>query len=1178
MKKILSLMCALWACILMGFAMEVTVPGAVLDLQNPTTVTTAGWTGEIAYYLDNKVLVVSGNESYRSVGKQTWISQVNVGSTSATWSKEPPFKGSDYYTNANAATVNTAEARNIAYLITGCDSVWCYGYNNSATCYLAMNIYDLTGAPVATINDATAEKVFGLDNAAAGGKASGIMKQALDASKTYLVELWGTGSSSSRVFEVAFFRHPKAAEMKTIYCKMEHNWWTKDGAAIAAYAWKEGGEANAELFPGERMTAVEGQSGLWKIELDVAKFTQVIFTRVNASGELQNWGAQTEDLTIPTDDKDLFTITNTTETWAGLGQKCTGEWSKYDPSSTPVDPPTDVKFYITGSGNLVGTDKEWNPAAIEVKSDAYVFENLAAGDYKMKITLDGQWKTAKGFDDLTDKPAGITPDDDRNICFTLAEPSNVTVTYTDAAFTVEGNFYVKPDDPPVDPGDKVAIRLVPGVWNKDGAKFACLTTNEGTAATVDITSLAMKAVISDWFVGGDTVVGQIPADTKVIAFGRLDPATPDLTIMSIMTYLWNHSDILDLDESLIYTIDDWGTGDYSPGHWGEGSVTPPVEGFYITGSANLVGADKEWHADAIKVDGTSYTFKNLAAGDYLMKITLDGQWETGTAKGFSALTVTPEGVKTDKDDNICFTLAEIGDVTVTYTGAVFTVEGNFYVKPDDPPVDPGDKVAIRLVPGVWNKDGAKFACLTTNEGTAATVDITSLAMKAVISDWFVGGDTVVGQIPADTKVIAFGRLDPATPDLTIMSIMTYLWNHSDILDLDESLIYTIDDWGTGDYSPGHWGEGSVDPETKEIRLVPGSWASDNAIFAAWAWAQGKEGTWSVFQNSGETLRANISAAADSILFVRFNEKVTAPEWDANLIAYKTADFKIEDCGLFYFDDQTWCNPATPDENDFYITGDEALVGQDNAWNPAAIPVKGTSYTFANLSAGSYKLKVTENGKWTTAKGYGDLTTVAENLSKDKSDNVCFTLGEAGDVVVTYTATVFTVAGKFVTPPEPQKVEIRLVPGVWNLDGAKFAAVTFTEMPAEMNAEALANAVISDWFVGVDTVVGLIPEDAKVIGFGRFNPETTELTLMNVMAEGTMWNHSDIMYIDESMIYTITGWPEEGKDVCPGYWGNNAGEGIEDIDASVKAVKIVHNGQVLILRGEHIYTVMGQEVK
>ena len=1161
MKKILSLMCALWACVMMDFAMEVAVPATVLDLQNPTSIE-AGWYGTIAYSLSTNALVVSGYESYKSVDKQTWITQESVGYTGIEWAGEAPFKGSAYYSNATAAQLNSS--RHIAYLITGCDSIWCYGYNNSATCYLAMNIYELTDAPVAVIDDATAEKAYGLDNAAAGGKASGIMKQALDATKTYLVEAYGTGTSNSRVFEMAFFRHPGGAssDVKTLYCKMEHNWWTQDGAAIGAYAW--GTEGSNAGWPGVRMTPVEGQANLWKTEIDAVKYPNITFTRMNPNdGDNQDWGAKTVDLTIPTDDKDLFTIASA-EVWGDPG--CQGEWSKYDPSSTPVDP-----------------------------------------------------------------------------------------------------------------GDKVAIRLVPGVWNVDGAKFACLTTNEGTAATVDIAWLAANAVISDWFTAGDTAIGYIPADTKVIAFGRINPAAPDLSITSIMANLWNHSDILDIDESLIYTITGWG-GDYSPGYWGEGSVTP-VEGFYITGSDNLVGADKAWHADAIKVEGDSYTFENLAAGDYKLKVTVDGTWST--VKGYDELTVKPTGVTPDDDRNICFTLAEAGNVTVAYTSEKFTVEGKFSTTPT-PPTPVGN---IRLVPGVWNLDGAKFAAITFTE-MPADMNPEALA-NAVISDWFVGGDTVVGLIPDDAKVIGFGRFNPETTELTLLNVMAEgtMWNHSDIMYIDESRIYTITGWEDGkDYCPGYWGEGSVDPETKEISLVPGSWASDNAIFAAWAWPQGKEGTWSVFQGSGETLRANISAAADSILFVRFVEKVTTPEWDANLIAYKTADFKIEDCGLFYFDDQTWCAPATPDENDFYITGDEALVGQDKEWNPAAIPVKGTSYTFTNLPAGSYKLKVTVNGNWTTAKGYGDLTTVTENLSKDKADNICFTLGEAGDVVVTYTATVFTVEGKFVTPPEPQKVEIRLVPGVWNLDGAKFAAITFTEMPADMNPEALANAVISDWFVGGDTVVGLIPDDAKVIGFGRFNPETTELTLLNVMAEGTMWNHSDIMYIDESRIYTITGW-EDGKDYCPGYWGNTppqpaedewflvgdmtdwqdgkitfangpisvtlkdegrtygmkilkingdketwysnkgimersncsgweftvdvqdnsglivdqagvytfsmsvnefgnpvvtvqypVGEGLEDIDASVKAVKVVHGGQVLILRGEHIFTVMGQQVK
>lgn len=682
MKKILSLMCALWACVMMDFAMEVAVPATVLDLQNPTSIE-AGWYGTIAYSLSKNALVVSGYESYKSVDKQTWITQESVGSTGIDWAGEAPFKGSAYYSNATAAQLNSS--RHIAYLITGCDSIWCYGYNNSATCYLAMNIYELTDAPVAVIDDATATKTYSLDNSAAGGKASGIMKQALDATKTYLVEAYGTGTSNSRVFEMAFFRHPGGAssDVKTLYCKMEHNWWTQDGAAIGAYAW--GTEGSNADWPGVRMTPVEGQANLWKTEIDAAKYPNIIFTRMNPNdGDKQDWDAKTVDLTIPTDGKNLFTIASA-EVWGDPG--CQGEWSKYDPSSTPVDP-----------------------------------------------------------------------------------------------------------------GDKVAIRLVPGVWNVDGAKFACLTTNEGTAATVDIASLAANAVISDWFVGGDTVVGLIPADTKVIAFGRLDPATPDLSITSIMANLWNHSDILDLDPSLIYTITDWG-GDYSPGYWGEGSVTP-VEGFYITGSDNLVGADKAWHADAIKVEGDSYTFENLAAGDYKLKITLDGTW--GTVKGYDELTVKPAGVSADTDRNICFTLAEPGNVTVTYTSEAFTVEGNFTTTPT-PPTPAGN---IRLVPGVWNVDGAKFAAITFTE-MPTEMSAAALA-SAVISDWFAGGDTVSGVIPDDAKVIGFGRFNPETTELTLLNVMAEgtMWNHSDIMYIDESRIFTITGWQEEgkDYCPGYWGE------------------------------------------------------------------------------------------------------------------------------------------------------------------------------------------------------------------------------------------------------------------------------------------------------------------------------------------------------------------------------------
>ena len=120
---------------------------------------------------------------------------------------------------------------------------------------------------------------------------------------------------------------------------------------------------------------------------------------------------------------------------------------KVYPKQTGEEPVVEpAKFYITGDAALLGESLAWNPAAIKVTEDSYTFENLAAGDYKLKVTLDGTWGDGmvKGFSDLTTVADGLTADGDGNICFTLAEAGDVVVTYTAEAFTLAGNFYVEP--------------------------------------------------------------------------------------------------------------------------------------------------------------------------------------------------------------------------------------------------------------------------------------------------------------------------------------------------------------------------------------------------------------------------------------------------------------------------------------------------------------------------------------------------------------------------------------------------------------------------------------------------------------------------------------------------------------------------------------------------------------
>lgn len=222
------------------------------------------------------------------------------------------------------------------------------------------------------------------------------------------------------------------ATTRTIYCHMEHGWWTTASAAVGAYAWYNDGSAdipNAD-WPGVRMTRVSEDNtnphyNTWMIELDT-QYTSIIFTRMNPSNEgTQYWLAKTTDLTIPAK-RNLFTI-DAAEKWDDdehEHQTATGSWSLKD-----------CKFYITGDAAALGA---WDPEAVPSYGDTATL-NLAAGAYKMKVTVDGTWETAKGITNLTERAAGLQ-DINGNIGFILPAAGEVKVIYTNSLFKLIGAF------------------------------------------------------------------------------------------------------------------------------------------------------------------------------------------------------------------------------------------------------------------------------------------------------------------------------------------------------------------------------------------------------------------------------------------------------------------------------------------------------------------------------------------------------------------------------------------------------------------------------------------------------------------------------------------------------------------------------------------------------------------
>lgn len=159
--------------------------------------------------------------------------------------------------------------------------------------------------------------------------------------------------------------------------------------------------------------------------------------------------------------------------------------------------------------------------------------------------------------------------------------------------------------------------------------------------------------------------------------------------------------------------------------------------FYVVGSAV-----DSWDPNHVPVYADSYTIKNLAAGTpYMLKITRNGTWVgDDNVYGYDALTKSEmvvgitRGSGTD-NDNICFTLAEAGDVTVTYTGEVFKVFGVF--DPQTTIKVVGDDAVI----GAWKyDDGITLVPTDDRKALSATVELTKgyYEFKVVLNngnDW-----------------------------------------------------------------------------------------------------------------------------------------------------------------------------------------------------------------------------------------------------------------------------------------------------------------------------------------------------------------------------------------------------------------------------------------------------------
>lgn len=634
-----------------------------------------------------------------------------------------------------------------------------------------------------------------------------------------------------------------------------------------------------------------------------------------------------------------------------------------------------AKYYIVGNAAVMGA---WDPTAVPSAAEEYVIANLPAGDYAFRLSLDGTWDKTKGFSDLkTPVAAGLKAGNDNNICFTLKETSDVTITYNGTTFTVTGNFYYRV---PV----LKDLLFVPGVWAEEDAKIAAWIWTRKEGHEMEDQWTAFFAPKSK---DNDTLSVKLDADADSIVFVRFNKTAEAPSWEDKQDFRWNSlaGDTIDKID-LTYTITGWSEGTWDP--------YIPAK-YYLTGDSALVvdaGLDKAkaWNSDAIKATEETYVIKNLKAGQHYSLKLIDGEkWN-----GYNELTSKALGLRTDDDNNIIIVLDKAGDVTVTYKDKVFTVEGDFAMP----------TVAIAGNVTGWSPVEMELA----KNKLSASVTLKNLEF---------GLDSF--------KIVLDGNWISKNGEGESFYTFHRGWNEDkDIKGGDRNMILDRDN--AGDYTfTWVFANDSLHiafpaaPDTATIYFV-----NTNKDWTAKIYAHafvGKKGyqTWPGVEmtNTGEKVwekaiySAKVPVTYSSVIFNNGEAQTATYAWTK---------------AKPYFCDGTWyANKESIPEIEpakYYITGNAALVAYagldaESAWNAKAIKVTKDTFVFENLATGYYLMKVVTKDAEPNWIGYDRLTEKSKGLQDVDDHKIGFTMEQAGNVTVVYKEGVFVVKGDYAKLPK-----------------------------------------------------------------------------------------------------------------------------------------------------------------
>ena len=323
----------------------------------------------------------------------------------------------------------------------------------------------------------------------------------------------------------------KKAPNKTLYLKLGCNEWKAGNQRFVAVLKDPGAEPLVMTKVNDELYRVEVPSG--------TNYTKVIFCKMSNNNEQFDWNNkdyQTDNLTIPTDGKMMYTVTEQVGT-----QYATGEWSAApDDNSVTVTAPTNV-----ANGTVtIGTD------ASTQELTTLTFTKGTAASFYVKATPN----TGYTFKNWT---VGETTISDNPVTVNVSDSGALSVNGT----TISSLNDLVPNFEGGTTGEKTTLYLVPNTWDKDGAKFAVRLKNPKTYPQPEMW-LPMEKVD-----GNDNLYKvDVPSqyDYQKVIFCRMNSNTTEYNEVNV----WNKSNELNFptDNQTKFTVNE-GQWDGDIGSW-----------------------------------------------------------------------------------------------------------------------------------------------------------------------------------------------------------------------------------------------------------------------------------------------------------------------------------------------------------------------------------------------------------------------------------------------------------------------------------------------------------------------------------------------------------------------------------------------------------------------------------